>query len=77
MAKKDKNKALENIETATANEVKSEISEQSDVFDFGDKDEVILVGTGNSGFAMSPKKEYKVIGKVAKILIKKGAAKLK
>jgi hypothetical protein len=76
MAKKDKNKALENIETATAN-IQSEVSEQNNVFDFSDKDKVTLVGTGLKGFIMSPKKEYHVIGKVAKILIKKGAAKLK
>jgi predicted GH43/DUF377 family glycosyl hydrolase len=67
---KNKNKASEIIESF-------EEKVQEIVFDFSDKDFVVLIGTGAKGFAMSPKKEYEVIGKVAKILIKKGAAKLK
>lgn len=63
-----------NIE-APIDEVKSEVKELT--FDFGDKDIVILIGTGAKGFVMSPKKEYPTIGKVAKALIKKGAAILK
>lgn len=76
MAKKDKNKASEIIDTIT--DVKNEVVEAIEsTFDFGDKDIVTLIGTGIKGFSMKPNIEYKEIGKVAKILIKKGAAKLK
>jgi hypothetical protein len=42
-----------------------------------DNEIVVMVGVKNSGFDMSHKKEYKVMGSIAKILIKTGRAELK
>jgi hypothetical protein len=43
--------------------------------DFNDFENVTVIGCGTHG--MKEEKEFNIIGKLAKVLIKKGAAKLK
>lgn len=59
---------------AKKNEKKNE--SEIDGFDFLDIDTVIVKGIEDKRFSTSPKKEYTVTGKMAKILLKKGAVEL-
>jgi len=59
---------------AKKNEKKNE--SENDGFDFLDVDTVIVKGVEDKRFSTSHKKEYIVTGKMAKILLKKGAVEL-
>jgi len=74
MAKKKASPSENNNDVVLKEELKQELKTID--FSFNDKEIVIITGTDDKRFAMSPNKKYKVIWKVAKLLISKGAAKL-